>query len=185
MNLFKKSFGLLAGGAATLMLAVGATAAADPVITPDPMINYASPGFNWDGFYAGAGIGGAALTDGTYATRTLDLQAVGGYNYTASDFLIGIKGAIGPYWSAAGGRDVVVSGELRGGVLITPQTLLYGSAGARYYLRGAALYGFVGAGAEFAVTDNISMDFEYRYLGWSNNTWSGHRASFATLWHFN
>lgn len=174
--------------AATALCAISATStlAADLAITPDPVMNYASSTFNWDGFYAGVGVSGSTWSNGGPALTALDLDAVVGVNYTYDDFLIGLEASVGPWWDSAPNNGYAASLEARAGMLVTPETLLYASGGAYKFLSGGGVvYGYVGAGAEYAVSSNVTVDAEYRYLGWSTTGWTSHMGTVSALWHFN
>ncbi len=39
-------------------------------------------------------------------------------------------------------------------------------------------------GTEFAISDDVSIDLEYKYLGWSNTGNTGHSFGASANWHF-
>jgi len=167
--------------ATSALMATGAIAA-DPVITVDPAYVEPSTGFDWDGFYMGVGLSGSSLSNGIVTDTTGYLDLIAGFNVTSGDMLFGLEGWVGAY---SDGTNSGWSGgaEVRAGYLISPDALLYVSGGAQFYDAGAR-YATLGAGAEFAATDNLTLDVEYKYWGWSNNGFTGHSLGLSALWHF-
>ncbi len=165
--------------AASTLMATGALAA-DPVMTIEPAYIESSSGFDWDGFYMGIGILGASFTP---AASLGQIDFIAGANFTNGDMLFGLEGWLGF------ARDNLAIDEWGGGIearagyLITPEALLYVSGGGQFY-NGGSQYGTIGAGMEFAVTDNVSLDLEYKYWGWSNTAFTGHSIGASALWHF-
>ena len=166
--------------AASALMATGALAA-DPVITVEPAY-VPSAGFDWDGFYMGVGVTGSSLSNGIVTDTTGYLDLIAGFNVTFGDALFGAEGWIGGYsdgtFSGYGGGAAA-----RVGYLMTPDALVYISGGGYFYDAGGQ-YGTIGAGVEFAMTDNVSLDIEYKYWGWSNTTFTGHSLGASALWHF-
>ena len=163
---------------ASALMATSAMAA-DPVITVEPTYMPASS-FDWDGFYMGVGISGTAYTP-PLTSGAIDIIA--GLNVTSGSMLFGAEGWIGGYSDSSPSSGWGGGLKARLGALITPEALLYVSGGGQFYDLGGQ-YGFIGAGAEFAVTDNVSLDLEYKYLGWSNTLYTGHSLGVSALWHF-
>lgn len=170
---------LFLGIASSVLMITGALAA-DPVITVEPAY-IPDPGFDWDGFYMGVGVTGASFP--AHTTGYLDLIA--GANFTSGSMLFGVEGWIGGY------RDSVpVHGwgggiEGRLGLLATPDALLYVSGGG-YFADTGDQFGTIGAGAEFAVTNDVTIDLEYKYWGWSNVAAliPAHSVGVSMNWHF-
>lgn len=167
-------------GMALLAASGSAALAADPVITPDPVISYASPTFNWDGFYAGVGVTGA-----TYSTNvnvgTIELYA--GANATSGSMLFGVEGSVGWARNSANVDSFVVTGEGRLGYLVSSDALIYAALGVEHYTNGSTTLGAVGGGVEFAVTQDMTIDLEYKYL-WDGAGLTGHKVGASALWHF-
>ncbi len=165
-------------------LAVTGALAHSPVVAPEPATpapTYSSADFDWDGFYMGLGITGSALVvDGTtFKTGYLDLIA--GVNMTAGSLLFGLEGWVGGFsgdWSNGFGGGA----QARLGVLASPEVLLYLSGGG--YTDTVDQYGTVGAGVELAVTDNVSVDFEYKYWAWSTSGMVGNSIGASANFHF-
>ncbi len=166
---------LLLGVAASALIATGALAA-DPVDMVQP--TYSSAGFDWDGFYAGLGVSGGLYSSGT-TIGTGDL--ILGANVTSGNMLFGAEGWIGGAINNSGVTAIHSGAEVRAGYLFTPEALLYLSAGVDAFDFTTVL-GSVGLGAEFAVTDNMSIDLEYKYVagvGINGNTLGA-----SLNWHF-
>lgn len=158
----------------------GAVFAADPVITPDPVISYASPSFNWDGFYAGVGVTGAAYS--TSATiGSIELYA--GANATSGSLLFGAEGSVGWARNFSGTDSFVLTGEGRFGYLVSGDALIYAALGVEHYTNGSTTLGAVGGGVEYAVTQDMTVDIEYKYL-WDGAGLTGHKIGASALWHF-
>lgn len=128
--------------------------AADLVVL-DPQIQEFATGFDWDGPYINvAAIGGFPIS--AYgASVTL------GFGGTSDAFYYGaeLTGAIlGPALFGA------VEGDVRLGILVSDEFLLYGVAGVGGAFFGGPVlaYGVLGAGAEFAVTDTMTIRAQYQ-----------------------
>ncbi|HHG89453.1 MAG TPA: porin family protein [Devosia sp.] len=168
---------LLLGVAASALLATGALAA-DPVDTVQP--TFSSAGFDWDGFYVGLGVTGGQWSN-TESFGLVDIIA--GVNVTAGDVLFGGEAWIGGYGTSFGFTGVEGGLEGRLGYLVSPEALIYLSGGGQFFDAGGQ-YGTVGAGVEFAVTDNVSLDLEYKYWGVSNNGFTAHSIGASANFHF-
>jgi outer membrane immunogenic protein len=170
---------LILGVAAALMLSAG-QAAADGL--PDRGVVRGPDGpvggtWNWTGFYVGVGIGGGALDlnnagdeldgDGIFGTVALGYDRQFGPGLVAGVFAdydfsdISAEGFDHNYSWSIGGRL---------GGLITPRTLLYGTAGyTQAEFEDAANDAetfdgyFVGAGIEHMLRENWTLKLEYRY----------------------
>ncbi len=163
--------------AASALMATGAIAA-DPVITVEPAY-VPEAGFDWDGFYMGVGITGLALNSGTNVGFA---DLIAGVNMTAGDVLFGVEG-----WLGGWATNIATSGwgggaEARLGYLVTPDALIYASGGGYMSNLGDQL-GTVGAGAEFVLTDNVTVDIEYKYW-FTSIPVDGHSLGLSALWHF-
>jgi len=173
---------LFIGVATFALLATGAIAhEPEPILTIEPAYMPAT-GFDWDGFYMGLGVTGSSLSNiVTETTGYLDIIA--GFNVTSGSVLFGAEAWIGGYSANTGDTGWGGGAAARVGYLISPEALIYLSGGGYFYDAGAQ-YGTIGAGAEFAVTDNLSIDLEYKYWGWSNNGWTGNSIGVSTNWGF-
>jgi len=163
-------------GTASALLISGSALAADPVQ------DYSSNGFDWDGFYMGVGVTGSSLTNGGPAVTTAYVDIIAGFNVTNDQLLFGLEGWLGGY--NGGGSSGSGGGiEARAGYLASDDMLIYASAG-RYHYDAGGQYTTVGLGAEFVVADNITLDTEYKYWGWSNTGFTGHSIGVSANWHF-
>lgn len=176
MRIIKK---LLLSVASVAILTTGALAA-DPIITVEPAYIEPIAGFDWDGFYMGVGISGSTYTP---ALTAVSADIIAGFNVTSGSMLFGAEGWFGAHSDSSPATNWGGGLEARVGALITPDALLYVSGGGQFYDAGGQ-YGFIGAGAEFAVTDSLTFDLEYKYLGWSNTLYTGHSLGLSALWHF-
>jgi len=173
---------LLLGIAASALLASGAIAhEAVPVPAPvEP--TYSSAGFDWDGFYMGLGITGLALNAGVNAGMA---DVIGGVNITSGDVLFGLEGWIGGFTTSvpSSGYDLGVEA----GYLVAPEAVIYLSGGGVLFATsggGTATYGTLGAGVEFALSDNVSLDLEYKYWVRSVGKVTGNSLGASLNWGF-
>ncbi|UYQ73374.1 outer membrane beta-barrel protein [Pelagibacterium flavum] len=164
------------------MLLAGTVQAAD-VIYPAYEVPVApvADGFDWDGFYAGVGVSGSLWGGG--ARSVGGSLSVGG-NATFDNFLVGIEGSAHyGYSNATNDWGYVLGLEGRAGYLVAPEVLVYLSGGAAYLDPAPSdWYATAGAGVEFAVTDQMSVDVQYRYL-WASTS-SANSIGVSALWHF-
>lgn len=167
--------GLLTFGTAVGLLFSGSAMAAD-------YNSYSSGNFDWDGFYAGLGVTGSSLTNGVTDTAGY-LDFVVGGNVTSGNFLFGAEGWVGLYGISGGNSGVGGGVEGRIGFLLSEEVLLYTGIGG-YFQGNGGNYGTLGLGAEFAVTDYVSVDAEYKYWAWSDNGFTGHSLGLSALYHF-
>ncbi|MCF4098055.1 hypothetical protein [Maritalea mediterranea] len=165
---------------ATTLLMVGSALAGDAIDYPPLPTEYVQVGFDWEGFYAGVGIGGANINGDTMA----QLDAIVGVNVTQDDFLIGAEIWLGGYRDQGSGAMGGSGGiEARAGYLFTQDVLAYAGIGRHFYDTGDQ-YTSIGLGTEFVVSDQVTLDFEYKYLGWSDTGNTGHSFGASALWHF-
>jgi outer membrane immunogenic protein len=189
----------LLAGVATLGFA-SATQAADLIIDTAPVVApVVSTGGNWDGAYIGAfaGYGWGTLSDddATFGLTDDELDVngwkvgiVAGADFTVSEAIVaGIAADIA--WNDASGDDAGVGvsydsnwdGSVRGrlgfdggaflpyvtaGLAFTNGTLDDGTADDQTHIGWTA-----GAGVEFAVADNVSLDLQYRYSDYGTATY--------------
>jgi outer membrane immunogenic protein len=169
----------LLSGVAGLALVSGAQAADLIIDEPAAGVVEVASG-NWDGLYVGAFVGGLAGTftdDSSNAEYDVSGWLAGvnlGANFTVADgIVLGVVGDVA--WSNAENQDgaplsVDWTGSLRGRLGFDGGAFLpYLTAGLA--VAGAEIDGInethvgwtAGAGVEFAVADNISVDLLYRY----------------------
>lgn len=170
-----KSLGL--GIAATLFLATAPALAADLVVDV-PAIEMATS--NWDGAYAGFGASAYAGT----LSRGVNIAGIIGANKT-----IGENGLVGGELYVAPGIDnglglfVVLGAEARGGFLVNDTALIYGAAGIEGDSFGS-IFGTLGGGVEFAMTDDLSLDIEYKHQFGLNTATQLNQLGASLNWHF-
>ena len=157
----------LAIGVSAAALMVGGAQAADLIIptTPQPIIETSS-GFDWEGIYAGARVGGQWVGTQKYGNSTLVdttsgvLGAAVGVNFLPVDpVLLGLEVTGDWIWN-----EKYSSGEffanLRAGAVVTDNALVYAIGGVGFQARegrdNAGIYQ-LGAGVEFAVTDAVTL----------------------------
>ena len=156
----------LAIGVSAAALMVGGAQAADLIIPTTPQPVYTPAGFDWEGLYAGARIGGSFADDvaGVNVNGGVIGAAVG-VNFLPMDpFLVGIE-VTGDYvW----GDNIVDTGEffanVRAGAVVTDNALVYALAGVGFAAADnppgvddtIGVYQ-LGGGVEFAVTDAITV----------------------------
>ncbi|AVX05010.1 hypothetical protein MXMO3_02498 [Maritalea myrionectae] len=180
MTTFKSA--LLLATASLLM--TGQAMAGDPIDYPPLPTDYVQSGFDWDGFYAGVGLGGASIAVDSGTDTMAHLDAIVGVNATYDDFLFGAEIFLGASRDMSSGIYGGHGGvEARAGYLIDQDVLIYAGIGRLHYESGAQ-YTTVGLGTEFAISDDVSIDLEYKYLGWSDTGYTGHSFGASALWHF-
>lgn len=177
----------LLSGVAGLALVSGAQAADLIIDEPAAGVVEAASG-NWDGLYVGAFVGGLG---GTYENSIGTEWDISGWlagvnlgaNFTVADgIVLGVVGDVA--WTNAE-HDVAPlavdwTASLRGRLGFDGGSFLpYLTAGLA--VAGGEIAGVnethvgwtVGAGAEFAVADNISVDLLYRYSDYGTATYNG------------
>jgi outer membrane immunogenic protein len=135
--------------------------------TPEPI--YESAGFSWDGLYAGVEAGGLFNGGAGSDTRGL-VGGVVGVNFTVADpIVLGVE-LQGDYVfeSDVGGDDAglfLALGHV--GAVVTDQVLVYAAGGFGAVSQAGTSNGVyaLGAGVDFAVTDNVSIRGEVLGLG--------------------
>lgn len=185
---------LLAGVAALSLFAAGAAVAADLPARRGPVASpvYVPPAFTWTGFYAGvnAGYGFGKFNDGGRAFDDPKGFVGGGqigYNYQFGQFVVGLEtdiqyadlkgdglAGLAPLSSTA---KLDYFGTVRGRVGVAFDRLLpyvtggfaYGNTKISYPAVGLSSsntqYGYaVGAGLEYALTNNFTLRGEYLYV---------------------
>lgn len=176
------------------MVAVSGAQAADLIIptAPQPIIEaYDDAGFDWTGFYLGANAGGEFTGENTNGV----VGGVAGYNFEVTDGIVaGVEGR----------ADYVFNGDFnageylalaRVGVTPTDAVLIYAAAGAGYRDTSnngdseGGIYA-VGAGAEVAVTDSVSVRGEVLGIGFlgdglnGDNGLAAAKATVGAMFHF-
>jgi len=175
----------------------GAAAPADAVndIPAAPYVNDVAPSFSWEGFYAGgsAGYGWNRVKSTTFGVTTkhefdgVRFSGFAGYNFeVAPSVVLGVEGDLGYAW---GDKTIVTSkvsaglngsARLRAGYAID-RALIYTAGGytatdsevdAPFGKDSKVLHGWtVGAGIDYAFTDNLFGRVEYRYNDFGKATY--------------
>jgi len=175
MTILKKiSIAALAG----VVMTAGAQAA-DPVInySSEPSQAYSASAFDWNGFYLG--LNNAYVNSGG---AEWGIGGVAGFNVQDGAMVYGAE--LEANALVAGG---VVTGGLyqataRAGYLVSDDVLVYGVGGAGYDT--GVGHGLVGAGMEFALTQEVTLGAEYNYLFNTGGT-VGHEIDGKVRWYFN
>ena len=169
--------------AASALLTTGALAHTPAPAPVEPAPTYNSTGFDWDGFYMGLGVTG--LTFPSVGQNGGMIDVIAGVNMTSGDFLFGAEAWVGGYSLGPALSGVVGGAEARVGYLVSPEALVYLSGGGYAFDMGST-FGTLGGGVEFAVSDNVSVDLEYKYWGWSNvpGVAVGHTVGASLNWGF-
>ncbi|WP_137132088.1 outer membrane protein [Rhizobium sp. FY34] len=162
-----------------------------------------APAFTWTGAYIGI-LGGYGWADGDFQSATGSasdnfdggrLGAFVGYNWQmSSGFLVGLEGDVNYDWNDndyAGGFNAGTkfSGSARGRIgYAMDRTLIYAAGGwtaANGFVKGPGVdesetfNGWtVGAGIDYAFTDNMFGRLEYRYNDFSDKNLAGINTDF-------
>ncbi len=182
---------------AVLGVSYGLAAAADAVsdIPSAPVVNDVAPAFSWDGVYLGAsaGYGKNRVKSTTFGVTTKHdfdggrFSGFVGYNSeVAPSVILGVEGDLGYAW---GDKTIVTSevssglngsARLRAGYAID-RALIYTAAGyaatdsevkAPFGADSKVLHGWtVGAGVDYAFTNNLFGRVEYRYNDFGKETY--------------
>jgi outer membrane immunogenic protein len=164
------------GALASVLL--GGTAMAADLMAPPPV--EAAMTSDWTGGYIG--VEGNYFRFGT--DNGVQLNAVAGANFQSGMFLVGLEGWLGytdnlttsfTQWNAGV--------EARAG-LATEAALVYGGIGFEHYAGSGNEYWSAGVGVEFMLSDNMSLDLEYKHLMGTNNPATLDKVGASVLWHF-
>ena len=191
----------LAIGVSAAALMVGGAQAADLIIptTPQP-IYQPSAGFDWEGLYIGARLGGQFVADGVngrYATSAVNatygvVGAAVGVNFIPVDpILLGVE-VTGDYlWTNAVSSSEFFA-NLRVGAVVTDAALVYAIGGVGIRNDGGASEGVyqLGGGVEFAVTDAVTVRGElvgqgdFSDVGPTDAFFESAKATVGVFYHF-
>jgi outer membrane immunogenic protein len=183
---------------AALMAGVATSAFASDLPTrkapPAPMPAYVAPTFTWTGFYLGLN-GGGAFANGGGSFGNPSGGVVGGtvgYNYQMGQFVLGLEGdwdwadldkkGFNPTIGASykNNIDDILTARARLGYAID-RTLLFVTGGYAGFDERVSFPGLgssasswrsggvIGAGVEYAFTNNITAKVEYLYLPTGND----------------
>jgi outer membrane immunogenic protein len=179
---------------AAAFLAFAGVAHGADLIVDEPVVESSS--IDWSGFYAGIN-GGYGSSDATSVVGPINpagpiagVQA--GYNQTVGKFVVGVEGDlqwsgvkgshVGPTITSSASLDYFGTLRLRGGLPVD-RFLPYITAGVSAgQVSGTSTFGggftttrpglglTAGVGAEYAVTDNLSLKAEYLYVDYGDIT---------------
>ncbi len=190
---------LFAGAAALALLAAGSAVAADLPnrrAAPAPAVAYA-PAFTWTGFYLGVNAGygfGEFTRDGRNFDDPSGFVGGGqvGYNYQIGQFVAGIEGDLqysdlkgdGVGVFAGSEAEVEYYGTIRGRLgFAFDRALVYATGGYAFGQANVSIPGLgsddnthngwaLGAGIEYAFTNNITAKAEYMYVDLENKNFT-------------
>ncbi|SMQ64208.1 Opacity protein [Devosia lucknowensis] len=159
----------LAIGVSAAALLVGGAQAADLIIPTTPQPVYEAAGFDWEGLYVGARLGGQFVGTQDYGVIAAGpastygvIGAAAGVNFIPVDpILLGVEVTADYMWNSA--EAPTATGEffanLRVGAVVTDNALIYAIGGLGFANTGAGSVGVyqLGGGVEFAVTDAITV----------------------------
>lgn len=138
--------------------------------------NYNTWTFDFEGFYLGVYGGGSTVTE-----FTGDIGALAGVNFALTEsVLAGLEFQAG-YVGGATVNTVDALALVRLGLAISPQAMIYASAGTGW-ATGALSYAF-GGGAEFAATDFLGIRGDILAIGPWTGAISGARGTVGLVWH--
>ncbi len=166
--------------ASVALVGVNSAVQAADLVVLDPMVQEFATGFDWDGPYVNVSAFGVATNFGPgFLGGVAGTIGVGG---TSDSFYYGaeLTGVI------IGFPGLAFAGELKGrlGVLVSDDFLLYATAGVgAANLGGITPYGILGVGAEFAVTDTMSIRAQYQADIFAPNA-IGHVGAIGLSWYF-
>lgn len=149
------------------------------VPTASAQSGFDDPSFSWDGFYAGVGLSVGHFSTGETVYMP---EVVGGFNVTIDQLLLGAEATVSQGLASTGWGAFQATGKARAGLLVTDAVLIYTSGGIGYYCIPNTVFGVGGGGVEIAITDTMSVDFEYEY--WMRPGQTAHSADMSLLFHF-
>jgi outer membrane immunogenic protein len=165
---------LLAGVALAVSMA-GTAAAADLLVTPDPI--YDSPLFDFEGLYVGGSAGGALS-----GTLSGVVGGVVGANFAITDgIIVGAEFQGDTYWNGGGFAGYDALGLARVGGFLADNTMIYGDLGGGV-MNGAGVYA-LGGGVEVALTGQLSARGDLQGIGTFGSFPSTAKATAGLLWH--
>ncbi|MFD2646346.1 outer membrane protein [Devosia albogilva] len=182
-------------GVAAAALLVGGAQAADLIIPTTPQPIYEAAGFDWEGLYVGARVGGQFTGTTAYALSPVSttsgvIGGVVGVNFIPMDpLLLGVE-VTGDYiWNGT-----TSSGEffanLKAGAVVTDAALVYaiGGVGNNWTGAGSTSVYQLGAGVEFAVTDAVTVRGEVvgqgDFDGAADSFFESAKATVGVFYHF-
>jgi len=173
-------------GASIAALGTAAASAADLIIPTTPQPIYEAAGFDWEGLYVGARIGGTSYN--SVGSGHVGLAA--GVNFIPVDpLLLGVE-VTGDWVWGNGVNAGEYFANLRAGAVVTDSVLVYAIGGVGGYSGNGFSVGEyqLGAGVEFAVTDAVTVRGEVVGLGdfdgANDNFFEGAKGTVGVFYHF-
>lgn len=163
----KKRVGL---ALASLLVLSGPALAAD----------YNSSGFDWDGFYAGIGASGSAWSNGE---TVYSVDGIAGFNIVNDGILFGAEGFFGYVVDSSSLTGTEGGVNARLGYLVSNDAVAYITGGGAYMSLPNDWHATIGAGIEFAVSENATMDFKFEH--WRGSSFTANRLDASINWYFN
>jgi opacity protein-like surface antigen len=136
---------------------------------------------NWTGFYVGGQILGLGF-QGPLPSNGVHLGVVVGANVQLEQFVLGAEGRVAYAIDFTFPDGFVAGGSVRAGYLVSPDVLLYGSAGYDRFSAGA-LYSNLGLGVEFNVSESLSVDLEAKRWWQVAGPYTANTVSASLNWH--
>jgi len=167
-----------------LLLATAAVVAGTVLTAPVAAAGFGSsadPGF-WDGFYLGIlGGAGASLSapDGDF--QNLGIAAGAGAT-TNEGFYFGAEAFFAAETFEGSDPYLWLEGDGRVGLVVDERVLVFGSGGIAYDADAEAIALTGGGGAEFAVTDDLSMRGQYAIQYYPNGLGTFHQGLVGLFW---
>ncbi|HEV7345368.1 MAG TPA: hypothetical protein VGN60_07030 [Devosia sp.] len=185
-------------GVAAAALLAGGAQAADLIIPTTPQPIYEAAGFDWEGLYVGARVGGQFTGNHVYNASPVNttsgvIGGVVGVNFIPMDPLLLGAEITGDYIWQGNTHSAEFFANLRAGAIVTDSVLVYalGGVGMQSHNAGSSdgLYQ-VGAGVELAVTDSVTVRGEvvgqgdFSHTGASDSFFEATKATVGVFYHF-
>ena len=138
------------------------------------------PGF-WDGFYLGI-VGGAGTDIATSTSTFQNLGVSAGAGATNGAFYYGAEAFLAAETFNGGAPYLWLEADGRVGLVVDENVLIFGSGGIAYDTDAAAIALTGGAGAEFAVTDSMSLRGQYSVQYYPNGLGTFHQGLVGLFW---
>jgi outer membrane immunogenic protein len=187
-------FSKFALAAAALVVSGSAAMAADLYVPEAAAPIIEATGSSFEGFYAGAQLGGVFYSDDYVDTdASISVGGFVGYNFAADPLLLGVELQGNYYFDNDDGvdayGDLLALGKV--GFVVGPNVALYATGGVGYVWTDGedfAQYA-LGVGAEMKVTDDMSIRGEILGINYddaidNDDMFESARATVGVLWHF-
>ncbi|MEP7240723.1 MAG: outer membrane beta-barrel protein [Devosia sp.] len=169
---------LSAAAVATLM--TGVSFGADLMMAPPAPA--AAMTSDWTGGYIG--VAGSWSQVQPSGDQSVDLNVVVGANLQTGMFLVGLEGHAGVDYDYTIASTQGTAGiAARAGFVVGDAALLYGALGYDWYSGSGNTYYTASIGAEFMVSDSMSLDLRYTHGMGANNANTTDAVSAGLNWH--